>query len=534
MSSNTHHSNILIIGAGSAGAVLANRLSEDPHCQVTLLEAGGSDRRLIVQMPSAFYLPVKNKTLNWGYESEPEPHLNNRRLLCPRGRVLGGSSSINGMVYVRGNAADYAAWTELGAKNWDYNTVLPYFRKAQNFSGATADDPYKGSDGPLAVCDGELSNPLYQTFLEAAAQAGHNLSADLNGAQQEGFGTLPMTVDKGVRASTARAYLRPALHRPNLSIHTRTHALHLLFDGNKAIGVNAEQRGRNKAFYADQVILCGGAINTPQLLMCSGIGSAAALQQVGISPKLDLPGVGQNLMDHLEIYVQQACEQPVSLYKDLNLFGRAKLGVQWLVNQRGLGATNHFEVGGFIKSEASAPYPNIQFHFLPAAMQYDGSAKAEQHGFQAHVGPMLSQSRGEVTLASNNPKHHPRIVFNYMSHPEDWQVFRQAIRTAREIFAQPAFEPYRGIELRPGAQAQSDAELDAFIRANAESAYHPCGTCRMGEDDTSVVNSEGQVHGIDGLSVVDASIFPRITNGNLNAVVIMVAERCADLIKART
>jgi len=533
MSSNTHHSNVLIVGAGSAGAVLANRLSEDPDCQVTLLEAGGSDRRLIVQMPSAFYLPVKNKSLNWGYESEPEPHLNNRRLLCPRGRVLGGSSSINGMVYVRGNAADYAAWTELGADNWDYDTILPYFRKAQNFAGAAGDDPYRGNKGPLAVCEGELNSPLYQTFLDAAAEAGHKLSADLNGAQQEGFGKLPMTVDKGVRASTARAYLRPAQHRPNLFIHTRTHALKLLFDGNKAIGVSAEQRGQNKAFYADEVILCGGAINTPQLLMCSGIGPADALRQVGIRTLLDLPGVGQNLMDHLEIYVQQACRQPVSLFKDLGLIGRGKIGLQWLADQSGLGATNHFEVGGFIKSDTDKDYPDIQFHFLPAAMQYDGSAKAAQHGFQAHVGPMLSQSRGAVTLASSNPKQHPRIAFNYMSHPEDWQVFRQAIRAAREIFAQPAFEPYRGIELRPGAHAQSDAELDAFIRAHAESAYHPCGTCRMGEDDHAVVNSEGQVRGIDGLSVVDASIFPHITNGNLNAVVIMVAERCADLIKAR-
>ncbi len=533
MSSNSTHSNILIIGAGSAGAVLANRLSEDPDCQVTLLEAGGSDRRLIVQMPSAFYLPVKNKSLNWGYMSEPEAQLNNRRLLCPRGRVLGGSSSINGMVYVRGNPADFAAWQALGADNWDYTNVLPYFRKAQNFEGVTGEDEYRGAQGPLAVCDGELASPLYQTFLQAAAQAGHNLSPDLNGAQQEGFGKLPMTVDKGVRASTARAYLQPARHRPNLTIHTRTHALNLLFDGNKATGVTADQRGRQKEFYADEIILCGGAINTPQLMMCSGIGPAESLKQVGIQPRLDLPGVGQNLMDHLEIYVQQACKQPVSLYKDLGLFGRAKIGLQWLVNQRGLGATNHFEVGGFIKSDASAPYPNIQFHFLPAAMQYDGSAKAEQHGFQAHVGPMLSQSRGAVTLSSSNPKKHPRIAFNYMSHPEDWQVFRQAIRAAREIFAQPAFDAYRGLELRPGAQAQSDAELDAFISEHAESAYHPCGTCRMGEDNGAVVNSEGQVHGIDHLSVVDASIFPRITNGNLNAVVIMVAERCADLIKSR-
>ncbi|XOV82604.1 MAG: choline dehydrogenase [bacterium] len=533
MSSNTPHSHILIIGAGSAGAVLANRLTEDPDCHVTLLEAGGSDRRLIVQMPSAFYLPVKNKSLNWGYLSEPEEHLNNRRLLCPRGRVLGGSSAINGMVYVRGNAADFTAWAELGAKNWDYANVLPYFRKAQRFDGTADNDPYRGADGPLAVCEGALQNPLYNTFLSAAAEAGYPLRDDLNGAQQEGFGRLPMTVDKGIRASTARAYLKPAQHRTNLHVHTRTHALNLLFDGNRATGVLAQQHGREKVFHADEVILCAGAINTPQLLMCSGIGPADDLLQVDIDPVLDLPGVGQNLMDHLEVYVQQACTEPVSLYKDLGLYGRARIGLQWLVHQRGLGATNHFEAGGFIRSGAEVAYPDIQFHFLPAAMQYDGSARANQHGYQAHVGPMLSASRGTVTLFSSNPKQAPRIKFNYMSHAEDWQVFRRAIRAAREIFAQPAFDRFRGPELRPGAQAQSDADLDAFIAEYAESAYHPCGTCRMGEDSAAVVNSQGQVHGLEHLSVVDASIFPRITNGNLNAVVIMVAERCADLIKAR-
>ncbi len=532
MSSTSQHANYLIIGAGSAGAVMANRLSEDPACNVTLLEAGGSHRRLIVQMPSAFYLPVKHKTLNWGYLSEPEAQLNNRRLLCPRGRVLGGSSSINGMVYVRGNAADFDGWATMGAQHWNYTNVLPYFRKAQRFEGADDDDEYRGSQGPLAVCNGQLDNPLYHAFLEATQEAGYASSDDLNGAQQEGFGALPMTVNNGVRASTAQAYLEPARRRPNLTIETHTHALKLLLDGNKTTGVMALQRGRKKTFHADQVILCGGAINTPQLLMCSGIGPADDLHRLGITPLLDRAAVGQNLMDHLEIYVQHACRQPVSLYNKLGLLGRAKIGLQWLTQQRGLGATNHFEVGGFIKSEPGQPYPDIQFHFLPAAMQYDGSAKAEQHGYQAHVGPMLSHSRGSVSLTSADARVHPRIAFNYMSHRDDWRTFRQAIRKARDIFAQPAFDIYRGPELRPGAMAVTDDDLDAFIRNHAESAYHPCGTCRMGEDDEAVVNSEGQVRGLDNLRIVDASIFPKITNGNLNAVVIMVAERCADLIKA--
>jgi len=444
--------------------------------------------------------------------------------------VLGGSSAINGMVYVRGNPADFDQWEGLGAQGWDYASVLPYFKKAQAFSGLEVEDPYRGHDGPLAVTDGKLENALYEMFLAAATEAGHTIRTDLNGAEQEGFGRLPMTVDRGVRASSAHAYLRPVRKRGNLTVVCHALGVRVLVDGERAIGVQARVRGRLQSFHAAEVILCGGAINSPQLLMLSGIGPAGELAGHGIDVVHDLPGVGKNLMDHLEVYVQMRCTQPLSLYKDLGLWGRAKIGSQWLAARRGLGATNHFEAGGFMKSAREQSYPDIQFHFLPAAMQYDGSAKADGHGFQAHVGPMLSTSRGEIVLASADPAAHPRIRFNYMSQPEDWSVFRAAIRAARDIFAQPAFASVRGEEIRPGVGIQSDDDLDAFIRQHAESAYHACGTCRMGQDPLSVVDYQGRVHGVDNLRVVDASIFPRITNGNLNAPTIMVAERIVDLM----
>ena len=466
----SHTSDVLIIGAGSAGCVLANRLSADPQRRVTVLEAGGRDYHPMLRMPSAFYMPVRHPRFNWGYTSAPEQHLNHRRLLCPRGRVLGGSSSINGMVYVRGNPGDFERWQQMGARGWGYDDVLPYFKKAQRFQGLDRPDHARGHDGPLSVTDGTLKNPLYNMFLQAAHEGGFPLRPDLNDAEQEGFGPLPMTVANGVRASAAQAYLHPVRQRNNLRIVCNALSGRLLFQGARAIGVEAMLGNRTARFYADQVIVCAGAINTPQLLLLSGIGPANELSALDIPVKLDLPGVGKNLMDHLEIYVQQACTQSLSLYKDLTLLGRAKIGLQWLSSRKGLGATNHFEAGGFIRSDDEQAYPDIQFHFLPAAMQYDGSARAERHGFQAHVGPMLSASRGEVTLISTDPRQHPRIHFNYMSHPQDWQVVRAAIRAARHIFAQAAFDPVRGVELRPGPGVQTDEQLDAFIREHAESA----------------------------------------------------------------
>ncbi|NCF32019.1 MAG: choline dehydrogenase [Proteobacteria bacterium] len=531
MKTQTLSADYVIVGAGSAGCVLANRLTENENCSVILLEAGGTDQRLIVKMPSAFYLPMQSKSLSWGYRSEPEAHMNGRRLDCPRGRGLGGSSSINGMVYVRGHAQDYERWQSLGAEGWSYADVLPYFKKAQGSRVGASTDVARGFDGPLTTTNGSMQNPLYGYFLQAAQQAGYAYREDLNDGEQEGFGPLPMTVGDGVRQSSSRSYLaRPG---KNLRILRNATVTNVVMDHHRAIGVEALVKGRRITVRADQeVILSAGAINSPQLLMLSGIGNAEHLRHVGIEALIDAPGVGENLMDHLEVYVQQVCTEPLSLYKDLSYWGRMKIGMRWLYNQSGLGATNHFEAGGFMRSDPSQPYPDIQFHFLPAAMSYDGSSKVQQHGFQAHVGPMLPRSRGSVSLRSNDPYQAPRINFNYMSEAEDWRVFREAIRAARRIFAQPALFAVSGQELSPGAEQQSDAQLDEFIRNHAESAYHPCGTCRMGNDACAVVDPTGRVNGVEKLRVVDSSIFPHIPNGNLNAPTIMLAEKLADAIKA--
>jgi choline dehydrogenase len=524
----------IIVGAGSAGCVLANRLSEDGQRSVLLLEAGGSDRHPFIRMPAAFSLPMNRSRFNWGFASEPELALGGRRLNCPRGKLLGGSSSINGMVHVRGHPRDFDRWQDLGADGWAYADVLPYFRKAERALAAVAADTYRGRQGPLTVSRGRKTNPLYQVFLDACQQAGYTLSADLNGYQQEGFGDLEMTVDSAVRCSAARAYLAPAARRANLHIVTHANVQRISHDGARATGVHFRRKGQSVRVAArHEVLLAAGAISSPQLLMLSGIGPADQLAAHGIDVAKELTGVGGNLMDHLEVYFQQDCSQPVSLNRWLHPLGKGVIGARWLLLRSGLGGTNHFEVGGFVRSRAGIDWPDIQFHFLPAAVSYDGTRRAGGDGFQVHIGPMLSPSRGEVRLRSADPAEPPIIRFNYMSADEDWQVFRTAVRLAREIFAQPAFDAYRGRELLPGEAVNSDAEIDAFVRNHAESAYHPCGTCRMGQGDEAVVDRECRVYGVDGLRVIDASVFPHITNGNLNAPTIMLAEKVADAIRGR-
>ncbi len=525
----------VIVGAGSAGCVLADRLTEDGRSTVLVLEYGGSDRSLVIQMPAALSIPMNLKTYNWGYRSEPEPHLGGRRLNCPRGKVLGGSSSINGLVYVRGHPLDFERWAEEGAKGWGYANVLLYFRRAESFRG-DADDAYRGHDGPISTSRGRKINPLYDAFIEAGRQAGYPLSADLNGEQQEGFGGFDMTVKNGVRWSTANAYLRPAMKRPNLTVMTKALASKLSFEGRRAVGVHYRRYGRDHFVRARrEVILSGGPINSPQLLKLSGVGPAAELRSFGIDVVADRPGVGENLQDHLEFYFQVASKRPITLYGHTGLVARGLVGLQWLMRGRGLGASNHFEAGGFIRSRAGVRYPDIQFHFLPMAVAYDGSALAKEHGFQAHVGPMRSKSRGWVRLKSADPAEPPLIQFNYMSHPDDWLEMRDCVRLTREIFAQEAFAPYRGREIRPGETCVGDEAIDAFVRDHVESAYHPSCTCKMGSpgDPLAVVDPETRVIGVEALRVVDSSIIPSITNGNLNAPTIMIAEKAADMIRGR-
>ncbi len=522
----------IIIGAGSAGCVLANRLSSDPDVTVLLIEAGPMDYSLFIHMPSAFAWPLADDKYNWYYESEAEPHMNNRRMYCPRGRVLGGSSSINGMCYVRGHALDYDRWAGNELPNWSYANCLPYFRKAETWEHGAND--YRGDDGPLHVTDGPCTNPLYNAFIDAGVEAGYPHTTDMNGHQQEGFGHMQMTTHKGRRWSTANAYLRPVLGRKNLTVMVKTLTHKILFDGTRACGVEMRQAGKVQTINAEREILCcGGAINSPQLLMLSGIGDGDHLRQHKIPVINELKGVGANLQDHLEIYVQMACTQPITLYAATKPLNKLKIGLEWLLLRKGLGATNHFEAGGFIRSDKGVEHPDLQYHFLPMAVSYDGTSAADGHGFQAHVGPMRATSRGHVKLNSSDPTDHPSILFNYMSTEQDRQEMRAAIRLTREVFAQEAFKPFRGAELAPGKHAQTDEELDAFVRAQGESAYHPCGTCKMGvaQDGEAVVDENLKVHDLEGLRVVDASIMPTIVSGNLNAPTIMVAEKIADQIR---
>ncbi|SHL39954.1 choline dehydrogenase [Roseibium suaedae] len=521
----------IIVGAGSAGCALAYRLSENPSIRVLLLEFGGTDAGPFIQMPAALSYPMNMSRYDWGFESEAEPHLGGRKLATPRGKVIGGSSSINGMVYVRGHALDYDTWQDMGASGWSYQDVLPYFQRMETSHGGEAG--WRGTSGPLHVTRGTKWNPLFDAFKTAGSQAGYGLTEDYNGSRQEGFGDMEMTVYKGRRWSAANAYLKPALKRPNLQLIKGALARRVLFEGNKASGLEYEIGGEIQSVRAGrEVILAASSINSPKLLLQSGIGPAAHLHAHGIDVLADRPGVGQNLQDHLELYIQQACLQPITLYKHWNLISKGLIGLQWLLQGRGLGASNHFESCAFIRSGAGVQYPDIQYHFLPFAVRYDGKAAAEGHGFQAHVGPMRSKSRGRVELTSADPREKPSILFNYMSHEDDWADFRTAIRLTREIFGQDAFTPYRGKEIQPGSAVQSDAELDDFIKEHVESAYHPCGTCKMGaaNDPLAVVDPECRVIGVEGLRVADSSIFPQITNGNLNAPSIMVGEKAADHI----
>jgi len=524
----------VIVGAGSAGCVLAHRLTEEPGVSVLLLEYGGSDRSLYIQMPAALSYPMNSARYDWRYFSEPEPHLGGRRLHTPRGKVLGGSSSVNGLVYVRGNAQDFERWERLGASGWGYRHVLPYFRRAERWAGGA--DDYRGGDGPLQTRYGLLANPLHQAWLDAAREAGYPYTSDINGFQQEGFGRMDMTVGGGRRSSAANAYLRPAMRRPGLTVRTGRLASRVLLEGRRAVGVEyfAGTR-RNVARARREVILSAGSINSPQLLKLSGIGPASELRSLGIELAHDLPGVGENLQDHLEFYFQVACREPVTLYAYTGALQRARIGLDWLLRKQGLGTSNQFETCGFIRSRAGEPYPDIQYHFLPLAVSYDGSSLAREHGFQAHVGPMRSKSRGRVQLASADPRAAPRISFNYMSHADDWSEMRACVRLTRELFAQRAFDRYRGREIAPGEAVRSDGEIDDFIRRSVQSAYHPSCTCRMGSprDPLAVVDPEARVIGLEGLRVVDSSIMPVITNGNLNAPTIMLAEKAADHIRGR-
>ncbi len=525
----------IIVGGGSAGSVLASRLSEDPSNNVLVLEAGRTDYRLDfrLHMPAALSYPLNGRMYNWAYQSDPEPFMNNRRIAQPRGKVLGGSSSINGMIWIRGNRMDYERWAEIeGLENWSYKHCLPYFKKVEHrLVGA---DAYRGDNGPLHLTTPKCENPLFQAFFESVQKAGYPLTKDVNGYQQEGFGPFDQTIYKGRRENAARAYIHPVKNRPNLFVKTRSMVSRILFEGKKAVGVAFTRGRRHHQMFGAEIICCGGAINSPSLLQLSGIGNADELTKLGVSSTQDLPGVGENLQDHLEVYVQWACKKPVSLYPMLSPWRAPKIGFDWLFRRKGIGTSNHFEGGGFIRGNDRVSYPNLQFHFLPLAIRYDGTTSEAGHGFQLHVGPMNTDVRGRVKIKSTDPREYPSILFNYLSTEQERKEWCEAIRCARSLIETDAFDEFKGAEISPGKEVQTDQEIIDFVAREGESAYHPSCTCAMGNDRMSVVDTKLRVHGISNLRVVDASVMPLITNGNIYAPTLMIAEKAADEILGAT